>query len=60
MDTNEKELYYWLVADLAVTLARQGLECGLKPAYILDALNHGLEMATKQHRDAEDRATAGN
>jgi len=60
MESNEKELYYWLVVDLTVSLARQGMERGLKPAYILDALNRGLEMGTKLHRDAEDRATAGN
>lgn len=57
---DQKELVYWFAVELAETITRTALERGIPPADILDALNRGLENATRSFRESQDKAELGH
>lgn len=60
MQSDAQEAIYWAIESMTEGAALNALAYGLKPAEILDALNVGLERATRIHRAEEDKTNAGH
>jgi hypothetical protein len=59
-DSERKEPIYWVAYQMARAVSKEGIAWGIKPAYMLGALNDGFEAALKDHRDAIDQANSGH